>query len=237
MSDMRHPAISEDSHVFLTPEDDFAKLAYETLGHYGVTCQDMDAGISFPVTDRMEISEDDEPVHRALRLRRMLAMFITSSQYPTLTAGDSVTPEGQSEEYVVIELQHGVVPREEVDENEPLVDEDYYWSPYVVAIFKTGGEDDYELDIVDGATGQGLSFEDIFIATNALRHLSAELYGQAYEDGLENDNSIALHTLRVRNASIDQTDAFDPEKIDLNYSCVECGADNGVCDHNVPKMN
>lgn len=234
---MRHPAISEDANVFLTPEDEFAKLAYETLAHYGVTCQDVEAGVSYPVTDRIEVSEDEEPVVRALRLRRTVATFVSSPQYHTIAAGDFLKDEGPSEEYIVIELQHGQVSRDEIDSTEPLVDEDFTWSPYVVTIFKTGGEDDYQLDIVDGSTGEGLSFHDLFIATNALRHLSTWLYCEMYEDGLENDDSIAMRTLHAGKVQLDQTETFDPEQIDLNYSCVECGEDNGVCDHNLPKMN
>lgn len=232
---MRHPAISESATYFLTPEDEFAKLAYETLGHYGVMCDDPEQGISYPVTDRVEISDDDEPALRALRLRRTAVMQILHSAYPEIQSGQSLEAGEYTNEYVVIELQHGEVPYDEIDETEPVVDEDFTWSPYVMAVLKT--KEPFDLDVLDANTGKPLAFEDIFIATEALRKLSNWLYFELHENGLENDNSIAIENTKRGAVDLATTSNFEPAEADLNYSCLHCGADNSVCDHNVPKMN
>lgn len=237
MSDVRHPSISEGTNFFLTPEEEFAQTAYEILGHYGVMCEDLEAGVGYPVTDRVEISDDDEPAVRALRLRRTLAMPIVQPQYIDAIVGQTVHRDEVSEEYVVLELQHGEVPLDEIDETEPLVDEDFTWSPYVMAVFKTGGENDYELDVLDANTGKALSIEDIFVAMNALRHLGTWLYLEAHEEGLENDGSIGIQSLNHGKVDLSKTQDFDSSEVDLNYSCTTCGQDNGICDHNMPKMN
>lgn len=237
MGDVHHPGISESIQHFLAPEEEFAKLAYETLGRYGVICDDSEQGIRYPVTDRVEISDDNEPTLRALRLRRTAVMGVASGAYPDVQSGQSLKTYHLSEEYVVLELQHGEVAYEELDPNEPAVDEDFTWSPYVMAVFKTS--EDYDLDILDATTGKPLVFEDLFIATEALRHLNRWLYFELHENGLENDESIALGPASpyVQNADLHKTENFAPSEADLNYSCTECGEDNGVCDHNIPKMN
>jgi len=235
VSEMQHPEISIDAVTFFSPEEEFAKLAQEVLGRYGVMCADIQRGLSYPVTDRIEIADDDEPNERALRLRRtqVLALSNTVNVSPALYSDAWAATD--SEDYVVIELQHGSVDKQDIDPQEPLVDEDYEWKPYVMAVLQT--DEPYEINILDANTGKELAVQDVMRATDALRHLGNSLYAAILEDGIGSDQSIAFRSLPPSTERVLGFDEFDSAEVDLNYSCAECGEDNGVCDHNTPKLN
>jgi hypothetical protein len=235
VSEIQHPEIVLDSVNIFSPEEEFAKLAQEVLGRYGVMCDDTERGISYPVTDRLEISDDDEPNERALRLRRTQVLALNTADTLGSVATADIWMADNSEDYIVIELQHGSVSKDEVDPEEPLVDEDYQWMPYVMAVVQT--DDPYEISILDASTGKDLNAYDVMKATDALRHLGDWLYSELFEDGIANDQSIAIRVHPQRHQNVAGLSEFSAEEADLNYSCVECGEDNGVCSHNIPKLN
>jgi hypothetical protein len=232
---MQHPEISIDAITFFSPEEEFAKLAQEVLGRYGVICEDTERGLAYPVTDRLEIADDNELVERALRLRRTQVLALTNDVdvNPALyTGGWAVS---NSEDYVVIELQHGSVSKEDIDPQEPLVDENYEWKPYVMVVLQA--DEPYEITVLDAKTGKELAVQDMMHATDALRHLGTWLYMSVLENGIGSDHSIAFRSVLPATERVFGFDEFDAAETDLNYSCTECGEDNGVCDHNISKMN
>lgn len=210
-------------------------MAQEILGRYGVMCDDVEQGLSYPVTERIEISDNDEPNERALRLRRTQVLAL--SGVANLSTGTSSGAWGAttSEDYIVIELQHGSIAKDEIDPQEPLVDEDYEWSAYVMAVIQA--DEPYEISVLDASNGKELGVQDVLQASDALRHLGNWLYAELFEDGIANDHSIALSFLSPVGEKALDANEFKPDEADLNYSCTTCGEDNGVCAHNVPKLN
>jgi hypothetical protein len=235
VSEIQHPEIVLDSVNIFSPEEEFAKLAQEILGRYGVMCDDTSQKLSYPVTDRIEISDDDEPNERALRLRRTQVLALNTTESPGSVDMADRWETTDSEDYIIIELQHGSVDKDELDPEEPLVDDDYEWMPYVMTVIQANQP--YEICVLDANTGKELNAYDVMKATDALRHLGNWLYSELFEDGIANDHSIALRPHRQLTDNVAGLSEFKSDEADLNYSCVECGEDNGVCSHNIPKLN
>lgn len=213
MSDIEHPAIDNmlqfecDTSVCR----EFAEEAVEMLVAYGsaVNSVEGDYDVTRCVTERIDVTgHPDDEVATALRLQRISCMVMTAgSTAPHPIEGAKIHYEPRAkDDYTVLGMELGKITCSEIEEKDvyEVRDSDFNWEPYVLIVIDN---QTYEADILSGATGEVLSYEDTLQAMSALQFVHRSLRFIRYEEIVgEDDEQIATtHQL------------LDEERIDTPY--------------------
>jgi hypothetical protein len=228
-----HPPIEPQASAETTTEEDFADRAYAILALHGVTVAKPsgDSEIQYPVTDRVDLQSTDDSIEVALRLVRHPAFALAKEDVPVVEIGSALKVDTPSDNYMVLGLQYGTLDEAEMAEGEPIVDEDFAWHPYVIAVVHP---EHVEVSVLDANTGKDLDGPDIMHAQVLMEIMARELSGIACESAMFGNDEIPIIYGSLKTTWEDFPEGAE---LDLNYECNKCGAINEPCGCHNSQMN